>query len=80
MAVVFNEVQDQSSQGFCDTKIASRSFLWATGYKMFQDLSYGVVERRKQMDTLKTAKRNKIPDKYRQTLYKREAMAYRQTS
>ena len=33
-----------------------------TGYKTFQDMSYGIVERRrKQMDTEKTAKRNKIP-------------------
>ena len=36
--------------------------LKSTGYRMYQDLPYGIVERRrKQMDAFKTAKRNKIP-------------------
>ena len=84
--------RDQSSQGFCDKPIAIRWVslghrLKSTGYKMYQDLPYGIVERRrKQMDAFKTAKSNKIPASFSKSqpdkLYvlKRKTMAYRQTS
>lgn len=46
----------------CEQILSLGHRLKDTGYKMYQDLPYGIVERRrKQMDTFKTAKRNKIP-------------------
>ena len=46
----------------CEQILSLGHRLKDTGYKMYQDLPYGIVERRrKQMDTLKTAKKNKIP-------------------
>ena len=46
----------------CEQILSLGHRLKSTGYRMYQDLPYGIVERRrKQMDTFKTAKRNKIP-------------------
>ena len=46
----------------CEQILSLGHRLKSTGYKMYQDLPYGIVERkRKQMDTFKTVKRNKIP-------------------
>ena len=46
----------------CEQILSLGHRLKTTGYRMYQDLPYGIVERRrKQMDTFKTAKRNKIP-------------------
>lgn len=46
----------------CEQILSLGRRLKDTDYKMYQDLPYGIVERRrKQMDAFKTAKRNKIP-------------------
>ena len=46
----------------CEQILSLGHRLNSTGYKMYQDLPYGIVERRRlQMDAFKTARRNKIP-------------------
>ena len=46
----------------CEQILSLGHRLKSTGYKMYHDLPYGIVERRRlQMDTFKTARRNKIP-------------------
>ena len=46
----------------CEQILSLGHRLKSTDYKMYQDLPYGIVERRrKQMDAFKTARRNKIP-------------------
>ena len=46
----------------CERILSLGHRLKGTEFRMYQDLPYGIVERRrKQMDTFKLAKRNKIP-------------------
>ena len=45
----------------CERILSLGHRLKGTEFRMYQDLPHGIVERRKQMDTFKLAKRNKIP-------------------
>ena len=46
----------------CERILSLGHRLKDTGYRMYQDLPYGIVERRRKlMDVFKTAKKNKIP-------------------